>query len=66
MFSQPARFINGRWEPATDFLMPLDREMKLPYLEEMANVVMHLGPDDLPPIEPYFPCGCKQKVLSIN
>lgn len=66
VFSQPARFVHGYWETASDYLMPLDREMKLPYLEKLAEYTMNLGPTDLPPLVPYQPCSCKPKFYSID
>ncbi|XP_050562498.1 putative malate dehydrogenase 1B [Spodoptera frugiperda] len=66
IFSQPARFVDGRWEPATDFLMPKDRQMKLPYLIDIAKLTMTMAPEDLPEIHQYVPCSCKQKTYTIK
>ncbi|KAH9634512.1 hypothetical protein HF086_016600 [Spodoptera exigua] len=66
IFSQPARFVDGRWKPATDFLMPKDRQMKLPYLIDMAKLVMKMQPNDLPEIQQYYPCICKKKNYKIK
>lgn len=63
VFSQPARFIDGKWVPATDYSKPRDPEMKLPYMVQMSKLVMSMKPDDLPPVVPYFPCICKTKAI---
>lgn len=49
--------------PAKDFLMPKDRQMKLPYLVKMAELVMNLKAKDMPEIIKYHPCICKTKFV---
>ncbi|XP_047022069.1 putative malate dehydrogenase 1B [Helicoverpa zea] len=61
IFSQPARLVNGRWVPATDFLMPLDRQVKLPYLVQIAEYVLNMKPKELPEVKLHGPCICKPK-----
>ncbi|KAJ0178953.1 hypothetical protein K1T71_005728 [Dendrolimus kikuchii] len=63
VFSQPSRFVDGEWLPAREYMLPKDRQLKLPYLEEMAYFVMKLGKSDLAPIIPYYPCCCKPKLF---
>lgn len=63
VFSQPSRFVNGEWIPASDYMLPKDPQMSLKYLEEMAKFTMNLGKTELPKIVPYYPCSCKQKYL---
>ncbi|XP_062526165.1 putative malate dehydrogenase 1B isoform X1 [Bombyx mori] len=63
IFSQPARFVNGHWLPAEDFLLPRDRQMKLCYLDKMAEFVMTLNRNSLPNIIPRNFCFCKTQVL---
>ncbi|XP_028165444.1 putative malate dehydrogenase 1B [Ostrinia furnacalis] len=60
-FSQPARLVNGVWTPASDYLLPKDPQIKLPYLEDMAKYVMDLKKGDLPKVIPFYPCCCKPK-----
>lgn len=63
VFSQPSQFVNGEWVPATNFLLPRDCQMKLPYLEQMAEFCMHLKQHELPKIVPHYPCTCKPKLI---
>ncbi|XP_063377490.1 putative malate dehydrogenase 1B [Cydia fagiglandana] len=63
-FSQPAHYVNGKWLPADNYLMPKDPEMKLPYLEDMARLCMNMQQGTLPKVESYTPCICKRLKLS--
>lgn len=63
IISQPSYILDGQWVPASEYMLPKDRQLKLKYLEEMANFVMKLGKYDLPPIIPSYLCCCKPKIF---
>ncbi|XP_049870291.1 putative malate dehydrogenase 1B [Pectinophora gossypiella] len=60
-FSQPCRLYGREWRPAKEFYMPRDLQVKLPYLEQMAEIVMKFHKKELPPLEQYYPCACRRK-----
>ncbi|KOB74001.1 Uncharacterized protein OBRU01_09668 [Operophtera brumata] len=61
VFSQPSRFVDGVWIPASDYMLPKDPQMSLKYLEEMAELTMNLGKTELPKIVSFYPCSCRSK-----
>ncbi|KAL4711668.1 hypothetical protein ACJJTC_003435 [Scirpophaga incertulas] len=66
IFSQPCRIVNDVWQPAGDYLLPTDPQIKLPYLEEMSNFTMTLNKGDLPKIIPKYYCTCKQQYQKLT
>lgn len=55
IFSQPARFVKGFWKPAHDYVLPKDPQMKLRYLEYIANLTLGMEKTSLPVIVPHGP-----------
>lgn len=62
-FSQPARYVDKTWKPASDYMLPKDPQMKLSYMEQIANKMMTLKPKELPIVNEYSPCTCRVKYL---
>lgn len=63
IFSQPARWTGKEWVPASDYMLPKDPYLKLPYLQYMAETIMKLKKEELPPIVPFNPCSCKPEFV---
>lgn len=63
ILSQPARWTGKEWAPASNYMLPKDPYIKLPYLQNIAETMMKLKKGDLPPIVPFYPCSCKQKLI---
>lgn len=63
IFSQPARWTGKEWVPASNYMLPKDPYVKLPYLQNMAEIMMKLKKGELPPIVPFYPCSCKPKLI---
>ncbi|XP_045446910.1 putative malate dehydrogenase 1B [Melitaea cinxia] len=61
VFSQPACLLNGEWRPASNYMMPRDPQVKISYLQEIAEIVMTLKKADLRQVVTYTPCTCKRK-----
>lgn len=61
VFSQPSRFENGFWKPASDFMLPRDPQMKLTYLEVIAHMAINLDQTAIPQIYPCYPIYKKPK-----
>ncbi|KPJ02902.1 Putative malate dehydrogenase 1B [Papilio xuthus] len=61
VFSQPVKFTGGFWQPAVDYLMPIDPHINILYLEEIAKKIIYLKKSELPKINSYFPCTCPKQ-----
>ncbi|XP_038223196.1 putative malate dehydrogenase 1B, partial [Zerene cesonia] len=60
-FSQPCHYVNGKWKPAKQYVLPKDHQVNIKYLEDIAKLCMKLQKNDLPPIIPRKICVCKPK-----
>ncbi|CAK1598539.1 unnamed protein product [Parnassius mnemosyne] len=66
VFSQPARCIDGYWQPAADFMTPKDPQMNVVYLAQLAEKIMCFKKMELPVIVPYNLCICLRKKKKDN
>lgn len=56
VFSQPAKFKDGFWQPASGFMAPKDAQMGLSYLEQIAKQMVILKKGELPELTSYNHC----------
>ncbi|XP_047528986.1 putative malate dehydrogenase 1B [Vanessa atalanta] len=61
VFSQPAHLVNGEWRPASNYMLPKDPQVKIQYLQQIAEIAMKLKKSDLKQVVTYTPCVCKHK-----